>query len=152
MPIELDPQRDDAPLHRSRPQPATNGAVWAAQDTFFPALRGVAGRAYGFLLEGHAYGADQQITTKIFGEPVSTDEASPHASAHYLKFFSSPQRLAAVELHRRAVDNVAQIIDTEGLDAFNTVWTTPDLVPTAEDAADGLNAWRARFAGPGVTA
>ena len=131
---------------------ASGGAVWAAQDTFFPSLRGVAGRAYGLLLEGHAYWADQQITTKVFGEPVTTDEASPHASARFLKVFASPQRMAAVELYRQAVDNVAQIINTEGLDAFNTVWKTPDLVPTAEETADGLAAWRARFAGPGVTA
>ncbi|MFJ6898243.1 zinc-dependent metalloprotease [Streptomyces hokutonensis] len=131
---------------------ASGGAAWAAQDTFFPVLRGVAGRAYGLLHEGHAYWADQQITTKIFGEPVTTDEASPHASARFLKVFTSPQRMAAVELYRQAVDNVARIINTEGLDAFNTVWTTPDLVPTTEEVADGLTGWPARFAGPEVTA
>ncbi|MFE9601474.1 hypothetical protein [Streptomyces hokutonensis] len=131
---------------------ASDGAAWAAQDTFYPALRGVAGLAYGLLHEGHAYWADQQITTKIFGEPVTTDEASPHASARFLKVFASPQRLAAGELYRRAVDNVARIINAEGLDAFNAVWTTPDLVPTAGEAADGLATWPARFAGPGVTA
>ncbi|MET7490477.1 hypothetical protein [Streptomyces sp. NPDC005538] len=58
---------------------ASEGSVWAAQDTLYPALRGVADRAYGFLLEGHAYWADQQITAKILGEPVRTARVPPRA-------------------------------------------------------------------------
>jgi hypothetical protein len=48
---------------------ASDGAVWAAQDSYFPAQRGIADRDYPFQVEGHAYWADRQITTKLFGHP-----------------------------------------------------------------------------------
>ncbi|MFD8897549.1 zinc-dependent metalloprotease [Streptomyces ardesiacus] len=122
----------------------SGGAVWAAQDSYFPDLRGTADRDYHFLLEGHAYWADRQITAKTFGEPVSTDEPSPHASARYLKLFTSPLRTPVVDLQRRATDSVAQIIDAEGLDVFNRVWTTPDLVPLKSETSTP-ELWRRRF-------
>ncbi|MDQ0810209.1 hypothetical protein QFZ63_001923 [Streptomyces sp. B3I7] len=123
---------------------ASDGAMWAAQDSYFPNLRGTADRDHHFLLEGHAYWADQRITAKTFGEPVSTDEPSPHASARYLKLFTSPLRTPVVELQRRATDSVAQIIDAEGLDAFNRVWTTPALVPLKSETTTPEQ-WRRRF-------
>ncbi|MDQ0904481.1 hypothetical protein QFZ22_000466 [Streptomyces canus] len=124
---------------------ASDGAIWAAQDTFYPAQRGIADRDYGFLLEGHAYWADQQITTKILGAPVSTDEASPHSSRRYRKLAASPHRHAAVEQFRRACDTVSQIINSHGLDVFNQVWHRPDLVPTQKETSDDVAAWQARF-------
>ncbi|MER6714624.1 zinc-dependent metalloprotease [Streptomyces sp. NPDC000877] len=123
---------------------ASDGAVWAAQDSYFPAQRGIADRDYPFLVEGHAYWADRQITTKLFGQPVSTDEASAHASDRYLKLHASPMRAKAVEQQRRATDSVARLIDTQGLDTFNRVWTDPTLVPTkAETGTPDL--WQRRF-------
>ncbi|MFI9755796.1 hypothetical protein [Streptomyces collinus] len=57
---------DDPVLHKLLGHEATHlaqdaaseGAVWAAQDTYFPDRRGIADRDYHFLLEGHAYWAD----------------------------------------------------------------------------------------------
>ena len=124
---------------------ASDGAIWAAQETFYPDQRGVADRDFGFLLEGHAYWADQRITAKILGAPVSTDEASPHATRRYRKLFASPHRHAAVDQFRRAADTVGQIIDSYGLHAFNQVWDHPDLVPTRAESSDDGAAWQARF-------
>ncbi|MEV6483347.1 hypothetical protein [Streptomyces sp. NPDC051576] len=131
---------------------ASEGRVWAAQDTLYPALRGVADRAYGLLLEGHAYWADQQITAKILGEPVRTGTDSPRTSARFRKLFTPAQRQADAELFASAVDSVAQIVETAGLDGFNRVWKSPDLVPSAEEAVGDLPAWQARFAGRGASA
>ncbi|MET8948798.1 hypothetical protein ABZX30_36110, partial [Streptomyces sp. NPDC004542] len=123
---------------------ASEGAMWAAQDSYFPDHRGIADREYQWLLEGHAYWADRRITSKIFGEPVSTDEPSPDASARYLTLYTSPLRAPIVEMQRRATDSVTQIIDTYGLEGFNRVWTTPDLVPLkAETSAPEI--WQKRF-------
>lgn len=123
---------------------ASGGEMWAAQESFFPDRRGTAERHYHFLVEGHAYWADRQITTKLVGEPVSTDEPSPDASDRYLGLFKSPARMSVVELQRRATDSVAQIIDAEGLDAFNQVWLNPDLVPLKSETVTP-ELWRRRF-------
>ncbi|QNP74956.1 hypothetical protein IAG44_39770 [Streptomyces roseirectus] len=123
---------------------AGDGTVWTAQDTYFPDLRGIADRDYHFLLEGHAYWADQQITTRLYGTPVCTDKPSPYASARYLKLFNSRLRTQIVEVQRRATDSVARIIATEGLDAFNRVWTTPTLVPLKSETSTP-ELWRRRF-------
>jgi hypothetical protein len=126
---------------------ASEGTVWAAQDTFFPALRGVEGRDYGFLLEGHAYWAAQQITTKIFGEPVSTQQVPEHATARYRDLFASMQARGAEGQLRRAADSVGHIIAVDGLARFNRVWKSPELVPTVEEAASGGASWQGRFSG-----
>jgi hypothetical protein len=92
----------------------------------------------------NAYWADRQITTKLFGHPVSTDEASAHASDRYLKLHASPMRARAVEQQRRATESVARLIDTRGLDTFNRVWTDANSVPTnAETGTPDL--WQRRF-------
>ncbi|WP_328980597.1 hypothetical protein [Streptomyces canus] len=114
---------------------ASDGAIWAAQEPFYPDQRGVADRDFGFLLEGHAYWADQRITAKTLGAPVSTDEASPHATRRYRKLFASPHRHAAVEQFRRASDTVGQIIDSYGLDAVNRSGTTRISSPPARRRA-----------------
>ncbi|MFF4978616.1 zinc-dependent metalloprotease [Streptomyces sp. NPDC001046] len=75
---------------------------------------------------------------------MSTDEASARASDRYLKLHASPMRAKAVEQQRRATDSVARLIDTQGLDTFNRVWTDPTLVPTkAETGTPDL--WQRRF-------
>ncbi|MEU9167707.1 hypothetical protein AB0D34_07920 [Streptomyces sp. NPDC048420] len=127
---------------------ASGGAVWVAQETFFPARRGTAGRDYKFLLEGHAYWADRQITAKVFGKPVSIDEPSPLASDRYRRLFTMPHRLVAVEGHRRAAACVAETVDAYGLDVFNQVWTDPDRVPLREETKGDLAAWTARAGSP----
>lgn len=124
---------------------ASKGAVWAAQDSFFPGLRGIEDRDYHFLVEGHAYWADQQITSKVFGKSVSTDEVSPEASARYRQLVATPEIRALREHLRRAAENVAEIIDTNGLNAFNRVWNCPDLVPLRSEV-DAPELWRRRFA------
>ncbi|WP_030745713.1 hypothetical protein [Streptomyces sp. NRRL S-31] len=123
---------------------ASGGAIWEAQDTYFPDVRGTADRDYGYLVEGHAYWADRQITARLFGEPVSTDVPSPTASARYLKLFNSPLRTRVVERQRRATDNVAEIITGFGLDTFNLVWTRSELVPRTSDTITP-EAWKRRF-------
>ncbi|MFJ2509843.1 hypothetical protein ACIQJX_26400 [Streptomyces griseoviridis] len=102
---------------------ASGGAVWAAQDSLYPSLRGTEERDYSFLLEGHAYWADRQVTANLFGKPVSIDEPSADASALYLKISRSPLRSKAIEKNRRALASVTSIIDATGLEAFNRVWT-----------------------------
>ncbi|MEK8146334.1 hypothetical protein NKH18_48970 [Streptomyces sp. M10(2022)] len=56
---------------------ASNGSIWQLMHTLYPNERGIANRNYNFLVEGHAYWADQQITTKLLGAPVPTGEISP---------------------------------------------------------------------------
>ncbi|MEU0027421.1 hypothetical protein [Streptomyces sp. NPDC006335] len=123
---------------------ASDGAVWTAQEAFFPARSGTADRAYEYLLEGHAYWADREITTKILGNPVSTDKPSPEASDRYRKLFAMPMRLKVIEEYRRACDSIARIIDVHGLAALNKIWTNPDLVPRRKET-DDLVAWTARL-------
>lgn len=124
---------------------ATGGKVWAAQDTLFPHLRGTADRDYQFLLEGHAYWADHQVTTKILGASVPTDGLSPHASSRFRALQDSLRGSGTREFLDRAASSVGDIIAEHGLDTFNQVWASPDLVPTTEEKDDPA-AWTARFA------
>ncbi|MFJ4836328.1 hypothetical protein ACIP79_41525 [Streptomyces sp. NPDC088747] len=125
----------------------SDGEVWAMQGTFFPKLRGIADRAYGALMEGHAYWADREITTKIFGEPVTTDEISPLASDEYRELTKLRDHNPKRAEFAQGTAEVTQIIDTLGLHAFNQVWTRPDLVPlTSEIGAPGF--WPRRFSNP----
>ncbi|MFI1416318.1 zinc-dependent metalloprotease [Streptomyces sp. NPDC020707] len=123
---------------------ANGGGMWDDQESFFRQERGVADRIYAFLLEGHAYWADAQITTKIFGTPVTNDGPSPDASELWRKLASHtfPQETKEGLLH--STEAVAQLIDNVGLDVFNQVWTQPDLLPTMADA-EHPDAWRQRF-------
>ncbi|MFI6341210.1 hypothetical protein [Streptomyces sp. NPDC050535] len=126
---------------------ASDGQVWAMRETFFPRLRDTADRAYSLLLEGHAYWADREITTKIFDEPVTTDETSPLASEHYRELAKMRDRSPQKAHFTQGVAEVAQIIDSMGLHAFNRVWTRPDLVPlTSETGVPGF--WPRRFSSP----
>ncbi len=122
---------------------ASGGTVWTVPETFFPHRRGIQGRDFASLVEGHAYWADQQITSQLFGEPVSTDEPSPYASLRYRALHASPLRMAGVERQRLATDTVAQLIRQEGVNFFNRVWTDFSLVPMATDTTPDL--WRQRF-------
>lgn len=125
---------------------ASMGAVWEAQDTFFPSLRGIADRDYGFLLEGHAVWADQLITAQIFGAPVPTTAGiSPGASTTFRKVSASAQSKTFQGGYGPAARAVTDLIDTAGLDAFNQVWTRPDLVPTCTET-DTPQLWQRRFA------
>ncbi|MEU7322593.1 zinc-dependent metalloprotease [Streptomyces griseoviridis] len=126
---------------------ASGGTLWAAQDCFFPVQAGTAGRNYAALVEGHAYWADSQITSKLFGAAISTDTPSPDASADYLKIFSSPARTKAVEVQRQATHAVAGIIDRVGVSAFNRVWADPDLVPLTSETAspESWESWGERL-------
>ncbi|MFE9687160.1 hypothetical protein [Streptomyces sp. NPDC006285] len=121
-----------------------DGATWSLMDTLYPDQRGTADRDYPFLLEGHAYWADREITTKLLGAPVPTGEISPHATLRYRALAETPQRAAALEHMTAATDSVAQIIDTKGLAMFNRVWTTPELVPLKSEAS-APELWRRRF-------
>ncbi|MGW0569912.1 hypothetical protein [Streptomyces tauricus] len=113
---------------------ADRGAMWADQESYFPQQRGVADRAHMFLIEGHAYWADREITTKIFGEPVTTQEISPDASGQYRKLAerSMPKEVKAAQA--RSLDAITQLIAGQGLDAFNRVWRDRALVPTLAEA------------------
>jgi hypothetical protein len=122
------------------------GATWAAQDTFFPGSRGVAGRDYTLLVEGHAYRADRIVTGQLFGRPVETTEISPAASPVYRRLVSPERRAETAVAVDRTVTAVSTVIDGVGLAAFNGVWITPDLVPMRhETETDRIDAWRARF-------
>ncbi|MEU9190298.1 hypothetical protein AB0D14_38410 [Streptomyces sp. NPDC048484] len=125
-------------------QYAANGKLWDDQETFFPMRRGVADRAYSFLLEGHAYWADRQITTEIFGAPVTTDETSPDASELWRKLASSPVPKKIKPVLKRSTDAVTQLIGDVGLHVFNEVWTRPDLMPTTAES-EQPEIWRRRF-------
>ncbi|MBQ0855447.1 zinc-dependent metalloprotease [Streptomyces sp. BH-SS-21] len=122
---------------------ASGGGIWDEQESFFPQERGVAGRNYAFLLEGHAYWADAHVTTKIFSAPVLNGGTSPDASELWreLASHSAPEEIKAGLL--RSTGAVAQLIDAVGLDVFNRVWTEPDLLPTMADGDP--EAWRQRF-------
>ncbi|MET9566797.1 zinc-dependent metalloprotease [Streptomyces tauricus] len=123
---------------------ANGGGIWHDQESFFRQERGVADRIYAFLVEGHAYWADAQITTKIFGAPVTTDEASPDASETWRKLASSPLPQKTKANLLRSTEAVAQLIDDVGVDVFNQVWIQPDLLPTAADC-EQPETWRRRF-------
>ncbi|MFJ4828740.1 hypothetical protein ACIP79_02185 [Streptomyces sp. NPDC088747] len=123
---------------------ASDGEVWAMQETEFPRLRDTADRAYGALLEGHAYWADREITTKIFGEPVTTNEISPLASEKYRKLIAGRAIKRVNGAFVQGTAEVTQIIAELGLSAFNCVWTRPDLVPLKPEIGNpGL--WPQRF-------
>ncbi|MCX5328143.1 hypothetical protein [Streptomyces sp. NBC_00140] len=125
---------------------ASQGQVWADMDTYFPQLRGTAGRDYGFLVEGHAYWADREVTTKILGEPEPTTGLTPRAgSLRYRAVAEAQQTKEAVAFVERARDNTGKIINAYGIDAFNRVWTSRDLVPTSEETDDAIAIWQARF-------
>ncbi|UIX34267.1 zinc-dependent metalloprotease [Streptomyces sp. GQFP] len=123
---------------------ASEGKMWAAQDTLFPHLRGTADRDYQFLVEGHAHWADHQVTTKILGAPAPTDGLSPHASSRFRALQDSLRGSGTREFLDRATSSVGDIIAEHGLDNFNQVWASPDLVPTTDEKDDPA-AWLARF-------
>ncbi|WP_329331191.1 hypothetical protein OG866_00135 [Streptomyces sp. NBC_00663] len=125
---------------------ASSGTLWAAQRTFFPHLRGVRGWDYPFLAEGHAHEADQRITTKLLGHPVPANTPSPYATVRYRNLWANPQRQALATHHLNGAEAVARIINTQGLDAFNRVWTTPALAPLCAETHGEPAAWQARFA------
>ncbi|WP_181801452.1 hypothetical protein [Streptomyces shenzhenensis] len=124
---------------------ASQGQVWADQDTYFPHLRGTAEHDYDFLVEGHAYWADQVITTKLLGEPEPTAGAIPQAGS--LKFRAmneAAQSQASRGRVKEACESVGQIIDEYGLDTFNRVWATTELVPLKSETKTP-ELWRGRF-------
>ncbi|WP_437054817.1 hypothetical protein [Streptomyces sp. enrichment culture] len=122
---------------------ASGGAVWRVPDTFFPQLRGIQGRDFGALVEGHACWADQQVTSALFGAPVSTDEPCACASLRYRVLHTSPLRMASVAGQRTATATVAQLIRLEGLGFFNRVWKDLTLTPLVSDTT--ADAWHQRF-------
>ncbi|MFD6288016.1 hypothetical protein [Streptomyces sp. NPDC060205] len=113
---------------------ADRGAMWADQESYFPQQRGVTDRAHTFLIEGHAYWADREITAKIFGEPVTTQEIAPDASGRYRKLAkrSMPKKVKAAQA--RSLDAITQLIAGQGPDVFNRVWLDRTLVPTLAEA------------------
>ncbi|MDR6980073.1 hypothetical protein J2X68_006811 [Streptomyces sp. 3330] len=121
-----------------------HGAMWQLQESFHRELRGVADRDYTFLVEGHAYWADRQITTKLLGHPVSLDKISPHATLRYRALAETPQRADTLKYFATAADSVEKIVTTHGLEAFNQVWHRPDLVPTRDEATTPTG-WIHRF-------
>ncbi|MFF3487284.1 hypothetical protein ACFYXC_28970 [Streptomyces sp. NPDC002701] len=123
---------------------ADGGAMWHLMDTLYSSHRGIADRDYAFLVEGHAYWADQQITTILFGEPVPTGEVSPHATLRYRALVETPQRAETLKYLNAAADSVGQIINATGLDTFNRIWTTPDLVPLKSETSTS-ELWQQRF-------
>ncbi|WP_324787038.1 zinc-dependent metalloprotease [Streptomyces sp. H51] len=123
---------------------ADDGAMWRLMGTLYPEQRGIADRDFGFLVEGHAYWTDKQITTKVFGAPVSTKGGSPHASLRFKALKKSLKFDVSVDDLIRATDSVGDIITAHGLDAFNQVWHRPELVPTYEEAKTPAG-WIQRF-------
>ncbi|MGW2652157.1 hypothetical protein ACWC1D_00620 [Streptomyces sp. NPDC001478] len=121
-----------------------DGVTWRLMNTLYADQRGIADRDYPFLLEGHAYWADQQITTNLLGTPVPTGEISPHATLRYRNLVETRQRAEDQEYFNLAADSVSQVIDNQGLDAFNQVWTTPDLVPLKSETSRP-ELWQRRF-------
>ncbi|MGW0332269.1 hypothetical protein ACWD0J_10430 [Streptomyces sp. NPDC003011] len=124
---------------------ATKGRIWAAQDTLFPHLRGSAHLDHSFLLEGHAYWSDREVTRKISGTSVSATGVSPHASARFQALqdtYKSSDKHALYE--EKAADIIGGIITDHGLDVFNTIWTNPDLIPTTTETNNPAT-WHARF-------
>ncbi|MFI1408926.1 hypothetical protein ACH4Y0_03165 [Streptomyces sp. NPDC020707] len=115
---------------------ADSGAIWADEETYFPEQRGVADRAHMFLIEGHAYWADREITTKIFGEPVTTEEISPDATGQYRKLAERSMPKKAKASQARSLEAVTHLITTQGLDAFNRIWRDRTLIPTRAEAAE----------------
>ncbi|MFE7133840.1 zinc-dependent metalloprotease [Streptomyces sp. NPDC057638] len=112
---------------------ASGGAVWRAQSTHFPALRGTTDLDYHWLLEGHAYAMDQRITAKILGAPVRTDTTSPRASARHREVVTEDTHRAQLRHLDQAADGVEGAIDRLGLDTFNRIWTSPDLIPLEQE-------------------
>ncbi|MFD5454120.1 hypothetical protein [Streptomyces olivaceus] len=122
---------------------ASSGQVWRVPNTYLPQLRGIQGRDFGALVEGHAYWADQQITSALFGSPVSTDEPSACASVRYRALHASALWMAGVAGQRTATATVAQLIHLEGLGSFNRVWKDLTLAPLVSDTT--VDAWHKRF-------
>ncbi|MDV9188544.1 hypothetical protein R6L23_10000 [Streptomyces sp. SR27] len=120
------------------------GSPWDLMTTRYAGLRGVGDRDFSFLVEGHAYWTDQQITTKLLGAPVPTAEISPHATLRYRALAATPQRNATLAYFTRAASAVGTIIDAQGLDVFNGVWSDPELVPLRSET-DTPDLWIRRF-------
>ncbi|UFQ99792.1 hypothetical protein KBP30_00405 [Streptomyces sp. Go40/10] len=125
-------------------QYTTDDDAWSLSRTLYPDQRGVADRDYTLLLEGHAYWADRQITTRLLGAPVPTAEISPHATPRYRAYADTPGRAEALKYLTTAIDSVSRIVDAKGLDTFNEVWSSPELVPLKSEAATP-ELWLKRF-------
>ncbi|MGW1976572.1 hypothetical protein [Streptomyces sp. NPDC001889] len=112
---------------------ASRGETWKLQSTRFPELRGTTGRAYHWLVEGHAYWMDQLITTKMLGGPVRTDTVSEQASPLYRSVVTDAVHQEQLRYLDQAAGAVESAVGHLGLDVFNQVWTRPDLVPLDEE-------------------
>ncbi|MFJ3779812.1 hypothetical protein ACIPX0_49940 [Streptomyces sp. NPDC090075] len=126
---------------------ATQGKAWADMDTLFPHLRGIADRDYRFLLEGHAYWADSQITAKLLGPPEDSTWPSPHASLRFKTLATASRKSQGGSYREHTAPSVEAIVDEYGLARFNTVWERlPELVPTRAETqrpAEWANRFRA---------
>lgn len=121
-----------------------DGSLWVLMNTRYPDQRGIGDRDYSFLLEGHAYWADQQVTTKVLGAPVPTAEISPHATRRYRALAETSQRNESLAYFEAAADSVGRIIEAQGLNAFNRIWTAPELVPLRSESSTP-ELWQQRF-------
>ncbi|MFK0284230.1 hypothetical protein ACIQVL_27740 [Streptomyces sp. NPDC090499] len=127
---------------------ATQGKAWAGMDTLVPHLRGIADRDYGFLLEGHAYWADSQITTKLLGPPQDSTWPSPHASLRFKTLATAWKKSKKGDYREHTAPSVEAIVDAYGLARFNTVWEClPELVPTRAETQTPAE-WAHRFSVP----
>ncbi|MER6629018.1 hypothetical protein ABT301_12345 [Streptomyces sp. NPDC000987] len=122
---------------------AGGGAVWQASKSYFKRLRGTADRNYNFLLEGHAYWTDGEVTTKLLGSKVELSRA-PGASDIVDKALETAKPV--LKGNRVSEEAVADVIAVCGIDIFNQIWTNPDLIPTHEDTKSP-DAWARRFTG-----
>lgn len=120
------------------------GTAWCLMNTRFPAERGITGLDYTFLLEGHAYWVDAQVTTKILGAPAPISDINPHGTLRYRDLAESPERAVRLRHFETARDSVATFIGTHGLDRFNEVWKNRELVPLRSETSTA-DTWMQRL-------
>ncbi|MFE4829898.1 zinc-dependent metalloprotease [Streptomyces sp. NPDC056672] len=115
---------------------ASGGSIFTLRQTFFPHLRGIEGRDYAFLMEGHATWAAQEVTRKLRGREVPLGETSDKASWVFKRVVAKlPDRRRTLEVYEEAGHVVERAVGALGATRFNRLWQDPDLVPTERETS-----------------
>ncbi|WP_416969372.1 zinc-dependent metalloprotease [Streptomyces sp. 4F14] len=125
-------------------QLAARAGVWA--ETLFAERRGRAPHAGPAVVEGHAYWADREITTRLYGAPVDAAEhARPSRRFRLHKAITDITGLSRAGTHCvQGLRLITQAVEATGTDVVNQVWTDASLPPTAEEIT-APDTWAARL-------
>ncbi|MFM9493688.1 zinc-dependent metalloprotease [Streptomyces galilaeus] len=115
--------------------------------TFFPQHRGFTLGGRLAMVEGHAHWVDQQVTTRLFGQPVDAHQRARRSWRHRLH--SAMPGIRRFGPGRDSYVQGAQLIEhavaAGGTDLVNRVWKDTSLLPSQEEITDP-DAWIRRIA------